>query len=141
MPVALADIPVFEKNNPLKINVFAYECSKAYPAYISKYKNSAKRINLLLLSDENNWHYCLIKNLDQVLKVLLRLAATASLKSNVRNFCKRCLQTVAREKFKLHKSLCEHHQPQVFEMPPQGSTVKFKTGRRHSNARLWCMLT
>ena len=35
MPVALADIPVFEKNNHLKINVFAYECSKVYPAYIS----------------------------------------------------------------------------------------------------------
>ena len=36
MPVALADIPVFEKNNHLKINVFAYECSKVYPANISK---------------------------------------------------------------------------------------------------------
>ena len=130
MTVALADIPVFEKNNHLKINVLAYECSKVYPAYISKYKNSAKRIILLLLSDENNWHYCLIKNLDRVLKVLLRSAATASSKNNVRKFCERCLQTVAREKFKLHKSLWEHHQPQVIEMPPQGSTVKFKNWQK-----------
>ena len=90
-PVALADIPVFEKNNHLKINVFAYECSKVYAAYISKYKNSAKPINFLLLSDENDWHYCLIKNLDRVLKVLLRSAATASSKNNVQKFCERCL--------------------------------------------------
>ena len=101
-----------------------------YPAYISKCKISAKLINLLFLSDESNWHYCLIKNLDRVLKVLLRSAATASSKNNVRKFCERCLPTVARENFKLHKSLCEHHQPQVIEMPPQGSTSKLKNWQK-----------
>ena len=34
MPMAIADIPVFEKNNHLKINVFTNACSKVYPAYI-----------------------------------------------------------------------------------------------------------
>ena len=38
--------------------------------------------------------------------------------------------SVAREKFKLHKSLCEHHQPQVIEMPQQGSTVNFKNWQK-----------
>ena len=130
MPIALADIPTFEKNNHLKINVFAYEQKKIYPVYLTKYKNSAKRINLLLLSEENNWHYCLIKNLDRVMKVLLRSPATARSKNNIRKFCERCLQSIAREKIKLHKSLCEHHQPQVIEMPKDGSTVKFKNWQK-----------
>ena len=131
MPVALTDIPAFEKNNHLKINVFAYEQTKFYPVYLSKYRGKTKRINLLLLSEENNWHYCLIKNLDRVTKVLLRSPATANSKNNIRKFCKRCLQSIAREKFKLHKSLCEHHQPQVIQMPEEGSTVKFKNWQKN----------
>ena len=67
---------IYQKNYHLKVSVFAYECSKVYPAFISN-KSSAKLINLLLLPDENNWHYCFMKTLDRVLKVLLRSAATS----------------------------------------------------------------
>ena len=83
-------------------------------------------MNLLLVSEENNWQYCLIKTLDSEMKVLLRSPATARSKNNIRKFCERCLQSIAREKIKLHISLCEHHQRQVIEMPKDGSTVKFK---------------
>ena len=64
------------------------------------------------------------------MKVLLRSPATANSKNNIRKFCERCLQSIAREKFKLHKSLCEHHQPQVIQMPEEGSTVKFKNWQK-----------
>ena len=130
MPVALTDIPTFERNNQLKINVFAYEQTKFFPVYLSKLKVQSKRINLLLLSEENNWHYCLIKNLDRVMKILLRSFATANSKNNIRKFCERCLQSIAREKFQLHKSLCEHHQPQVIQMPEEGTTLRFKNWQK-----------
>ena len=130
MPVALTEIPTFERNNQLKINVFAYEQTKLFPVYLSKLKGQSKRIILLLLSEENNWHYCLIRNLDRAMKILLRSLATANSKNNIRKFCERCLQSIAREKFQLHKSLCEHHQPQVIQMPEEGTTLRFKNWQK-----------
>ena len=59
--MALSDIPKFERDYHLKINVYALEKRKNFPVYLSKYTGVARRIHLLLLSDENSWHYCLIK--------------------------------------------------------------------------------
>ena len=64
------------------------------------------------------------------MKVLLRSPATVRSKNNIKKFCERCLQSIAREKIKLHKSLCEHHQPQVIEIPKDGSTVKFENWQK-----------
>ena len=97
---------------------------------LNKVQKFREAENLLLLSEENNWHYCLIKNLDRVMKVLLRSPATARSKNNIRKFYERCLQSIAREKIKLHKSLCARHQPQVIEMPQDGSTVKLKNWQK-----------
>ena len=64
-PVDLKQIKIFEKFNPfISINVFGFE-DDVYPLRIPKRK---KRINidLLLISDEEKQHYCLIKNLSRL---------------------------------------------------------------------------
>ena len=63
-PMDLNQIKFFEKNNPsISINVFGYE-EEGYPLKISKIKKIIN-IDLLLISDEQKQHYCLIKNLSR----------------------------------------------------------------------------
>ena len=66
-PVDLKQIKIFEKNNPgISINVFSYE-GEVYPLKISKMKKIIN-IDLLLISDGEKQHYCLIKNLSRLIR-------------------------------------------------------------------------
>ena len=99
----LSQIPRFEKENRVKINVYAFEEPLTiYPAYLTKIKGGGKPINLLLLNDDKKSHFCLIKNLDRLLKTILRSERTASSENSLRKFCERCLQSVARTKMQQH---------------------------------------
>ena len=60
-PMSLTDVPKFEKQNNIGINVFGFEKNKVLPLYLSKIK-AQKIIPLLLLTDEFTSHYCLITN-------------------------------------------------------------------------------
>ena len=65
-PMELDDIGKFEKQNRgLAINVFGEEREEIYPLRWSKIKT--KPINLLLISDSETRHYCLIKNMSRLL--------------------------------------------------------------------------
>ena len=65
-PVDLKQIIIFEKLNPqISINVFGFE-SDVYPLRLSK-SESEQTINLLLISDGEKQHYCLIKSLSRLL--------------------------------------------------------------------------
>ena len=65
-PVELKEIKNFEKNNPgISINVFGYE-GNIYPLRIPKTKKRIS-IDLLLISDEEKQHYCIIKNLSRLI--------------------------------------------------------------------------
>ena len=60
-PVDLNQIAIFEKFNPtISINVFGFD-KTIYPLRISKTKKSFN-VDLLLISDGEKQHYCLIKN-------------------------------------------------------------------------------
>ena len=62
MPVSLANVPKFEKQNNISINVFGL----VYPLSITKSRHE-KHVNLLLKSDKDKRHYCLIKNMSRLL--------------------------------------------------------------------------
>ena len=65
-PVDLKQIKIFEKNNPqISINVFGLE-KDIYPLRIPETQKSF-HVDLLLLSDEEKQHYCLIKNLSRLI--------------------------------------------------------------------------
>ena len=66
-PMALSNIPTFERMNELAINVLGYGDNGLFPLYSSKIRDK-RVVNLLLLTpEENTGHYCLIKNLDKLL--------------------------------------------------------------------------
>ena len=91
-PVKLDQIVIFEKFNPqISINVFGFE-GVVYPLRLSKRKSEQRErseneqtINLLLISDGEKQHYCLIKSLSR----LLSSQVSGHQESNV--FCLNCL--------------------------------------------------
>ena len=66
-PVAVKDVPKFEKQNDISVNVFGYE-DGYYCLYISK-DQMESHVNLLLLEDKGKTHYCLIKNLNGMMYI------------------------------------------------------------------------
>ena len=60
-PMTLTDVPKFEKQNNIGINVFGFKKNKILPLYLSG-KGTHKVIPLLLLTDGLTSHYCLITN-------------------------------------------------------------------------------
>ena len=130
MPMPLREINRFEQANNLKINVYCFEEPRTiYPIYLSKSK-SGQQIHLMLISDGVLSDYCLIKNLDRLLKVLLRSERTARSKNNKRKFCERCLQSVVTTKLKQHLRLCKTTDPMLVHMPEQGSKIFFKSWQK-----------
>ena len=65
-PVKLDKIPKFVKLNNININVFGYdEKFNLYPLQILQ-NNYEKSIDLLSVTNDNNNHYCWIKNFSRL---------------------------------------------------------------------------
>ena len=122
-PVDLNQIKIFEKNNPsISINAFGYERT-IYPLRISKTKRK-KIIDLLLISDREKRHYCLIKSLSRL------LSSQVSSHKESKYFCRRCLNHFPNEKkLKIHEEYCSNNETIKIEMPEKESFVSF----RHHN--------
>ena len=129
-PVKLDQIVIFEKFNPqISINVFGFEDKVVYPLRLSKRKSersererseNKQTINLLLISDGEKQHYCLIKSLSR----LLSSQVSGHKESNV--FCLNCLNHFSNEeKLKIHEEYCLKNQAIKIEMPEKGSLVTF----------------
>ena len=119
-PVKLNHIVIFEKFNPsISINVFGFEDRVVYPLRLSKSK-SEQTINLLLISDGEKQHYCLIKSLSR----LLSSQVSGHKESN--SFCLNCLNHFPNEeKLKIHEEYCLKNQAIRIEMPEKGSFISF----------------
>ena len=119
-PVKLDQIVIFEKFNPqISINVFGFEDRVVYPLRLSKSK-SEQTINLLLISDGEKQHYCLIKSLSR----LLSSQVFGHKESN--SFCLNCLNHFPNgEKLKIHEEYCLKNQAIRIEMPEKGSFISF----------------
>ena len=118
-PVKLDQIAIFEKNNPqISINVFGFE-GAVYPLRLSKSK-SEQTINLLLISDGEKQHYCLIKSLSRL------LSSQMSKHGHTNMFCLNCLNHFPNEeKLKIHEEYCLKNQAIRIEMPEKGSFISF----------------
>ena len=123
-PVDLKEIQIFEKNNPkISINVFGYEES-VYPLKISKIKKSFN-IDLLLISDEEKQHYCLIKNMSRL------ISSQVSKHHESVEFCRRCLNHFPNKKrLKIHEEYCSNNEAIQIEMPKEGSSISFNHHNR-----------
>ena len=119
-PVKLDHIVIFEKFNPqISINVFGFE-GDVYPLRLSKRSEREQTINLLLISDGEKQHYCLIKSLSR----LLSSQVSGHKESN--SFCLNCLNHFPNEeKLKIHEEYCLKNQAIRIEMPEKGSFISF----------------
>ena len=118
-PVKLDHIVIFEKFNPsISINVFGFE-GDVYPLRLSKSK-SELIVNLLLISDGEKQHYCLIKSLSRL------LSSQMSKHDHANSFCLNCLNHFPNEeKLKIHEEYCLKNQAIRIEMPEKGSFISF----------------
>ncbi|XP_044742351.1 uncharacterized protein LOC123304854 [Chrysoperla carnea] len=126
-PVKLKDIPKIEKNNDFSVNVYGLSDSNLVngPLYFTKEKKE-KHINLLMISDDTKFHYCLIRNLSRL---------CSSQKSNhgkAKIFCDRCLQHFnERQKYNDHLELCENiNNVKIIFPSEKESKLKFKNYNR-----------
>ena len=119
-PAALNQIGKFEKQNPtISVNVFGYEIS-VYPLRISEHERE-KQVDLLLVSDEDKQHYCLIKSMSRL------LSNQASKHGHVMHFCRRCYNPFNSEgSLAKHTDYCRSHEAIKIEMPQEGSVLKFE---------------
>ena len=124
-PVKLKDIEKFEKQNPnISIKGFGYE-GEIYPLRTSKMKQNRQTVNLLLISDEEKVHYCLIKNMSRL------LSSQTNNHQHKNHFCLRCLNPFASEKsLEKHMEYCCVNEAVKIEMPEEGSIIKFQNFNR-----------
>lgn len=122
-PTELKNISIFEKNNPtLSINVFGYDGS-IFPLRISKTRSTY--VNLLLISDGDNEHYCVISNISRL------LSSQVSRHGHKRYFCYHCLNSFTTEKvLKEHEKLCINNEPVRLIMPEKETYCAFKNYQR-----------
>ena len=110
-PLAVKQVPKFEKQNTISVNVFGFK-DEYYPLYISPEQKEI-HVNLLLIYDNEKSHYCLIKNLDKML--------SSRTKYNRRTYyCTYCLHGFSEEGPLLkHEPMCNNHGLQHTELPDE----------------------
>ena len=123
-PTTLQQISRFEKQNPYSINVYGWTGTSVYPLRISKHDNK-QCINLLLLKDKKNQHYCWIKDMS-------RLSASQFNKHKGKRFvCKYCCNSFQWEvSLKKHVEYCSKQKAVKVVMPKKGEKLQFKNHHR-----------
>lgn len=112
-PTSLKQIKLFEKINNVSINVYGVENNETiYPLKVCDNEEST-HFDLLLLNENEKFHYCYIKDLNKLLKKQL----TKDHKKI--EFCKRCLTyfSIQSKKLQIHKKSCGKHSPIRVIMP------------------------
>ncbi|XP_065643126.1 uncharacterized protein LOC136074713 [Hydra vulgaris] len=120
-PVSLNQIKQFEKNNTdISINVYGYENSEVHILHLSKNNDRKHLIYLLLISNGDTNHYCLIKNLSRI------LSSQTSRQNTKVYYCRNCLLGFnSEESLSDHKYYCDTHDSVCIELQPPNSTMQF----------------
>ena len=110
-PVSIKQYNKIETQNSININVFGYENNQPYPIDISK-EQFDDVLNLLLISDNINTHYCLITDFN-------RFMFHKTNHKNKEHFCLLCFQCFSSERvLSEHKEIClEINGKQAIKMP------------------------
>ena len=123
-PTPLTQITRFEKQNPYSINVYGYTRTSVYPLRISKHENE-QCINLILLSNNENQHYCWIKNMSAL------VASQTDKHKGKKHVCKYCCNSFPKEEsLQKHEEYCSKQKAVRVEMPKKGTMLSFKNFNR-----------
>lgn len=119
-PVPVDEIPIFEKNNSMSINVFRFTQDRTILTQYLTLEVESFHVNLLLVSQaQNKFHYAYIKNLSNLL---------GKMGSKAKFFCFRCLKTFADDDSRLqHQLNCGVGKfAGKTELPPDGEVLAFR---------------
>ena len=122
-PVNLKDVSKFEKLNPgIAISVYSYDENYSVgPLRISEHVDRPYKIKLLLISDENKTHYCLIEDFSRL------VSSQASKHKGKVYVCERCINAFTTENaLKEHEKHCTNKDCIHLKMPAPASTISFK---------------
>ena len=122
-PVNFRDVDRFESQNPeISITILGYnKDERVYPLKISKYTGVKHDIVLLLIKNEENSHYCLVKNLSAL------MTSQINNHKGSRNFCLNCFNGFnTPESLNNHKEYCYNNECVKIVMPPPNTYLEFK---------------
>ena len=125
-PVSFRGIDRFESQNPeISITVLGYnKDERVYPLKVSKYTGCKHDIVLLLIKDEENSHYCLVKNTSALLALQINSHKGTS------HICLNCINGFkSPDSLNKHKEYCYNNECVKITMPPPGTYLKFKNFR------------
>ena len=116
-PVTTKQYSKIEKQNEININVFGYEDKQPYPIFVSKEKYD-KEMNLLLITENENKHYVLIKDFNKFMY-------NQTKHRERKHFCMHCLQCFSSERvLNDHKKIClTINGCQAVQMPEKGKNI------------------
>ena len=134
-PVQLNAIDKFERQNPtISINVFGHEESVC-PLRVSKCEDR-EVVNLLLISDDEKRHYCLIKSMSRL------MSSQTSKRNGAQYYCMRCLNPFhSQESLDKHLEYCSTHEAVNIECLGRGRLFRSKTTTGACECHLSCTLT
>ena len=127
-PSTSKDWKKFELNNEIALNILyvLYNTKKIHVAYKSKYNlTREKQVILLMISNGENWHYLVVKNLPGLLKGI-----TSNHKEEF--YCLNCFCTYStKNKFEEHKKVYENNKYCNAEMPNEDNKIiKYNQGEK-----------
>ena len=116
-PVTTKQYNKIEKQNEININVFGYENKQPYPIFVSKEKYE-DCINLLLITEEKNKHYVLIKDFNNFMY-------NKTKHKERKHFCMHCLECFSSERVLTdHKDNCiTVNGTQAVKMPDKNNNI------------------
>ena len=116
-PVTTKQYNKIEKQNEININVFGYEDKQPYPIHVSK-ENYEDHMNLLLITENKNNHYVLIKDFNKFM-------CNQTKHKERKHFCMYCLQCFSSERVLTdHKENCiQVNGTQSIKMPDKNNNI------------------
>ena len=125
-PSTSKDWKKFEVNNEVALNILhvPHGTKKIEIAYKSKHNlTREKQVILLMISNDENWHYLIVKNLSRLLRGI-----TSNHDGDF--YCLNCFHSYGtKNKLDAHKKICENHDYCHIEMPTKdNNTIKYNQG-------------
>ena len=127
-PSTSKDWKKFELNNEVALNILyvPHGTKKIEIAYKSKHNlTKEKQVILLMISNGENWHYLVVKNLSRLLR---------GIRSNHDGdfYCLNCFHSYrTKNKLDAHKKICENHDYYHIEMPTKDNNIiKYNQGEK-----------
>ena len=111
-PMKVSNVPKFERQNQISVNVFGYEKGEVIPIHITT-ERFVRHVNLLILDDGKKQHYCCVRDLN-------RLLSSQNKHKACTYFCSYCLHGFTKESLlEDHIPYCQIHGPQRIELPTE----------------------